>query len=92
MKRLTLKTDHCGHEWLLRMWKGTLGCMGPSGPVHLQTCPEFSGLTQRWPLSPSEPICSLGQGGRRVVSSPRLSPIHTLVSTFSKKERREGDT
>lgn len=40
----------------------------------------------------SEPVCSLGQGGRLVVSSPRLSPIHALVSTFSKKERREGGT
>lgn len=48
-----LKTDHYGREWPLQMWKGTPGCTGPSGPAHLQTCPEFSGLTQRWPLSPS---------------------------------------
>ena len=66
MKRLTLKMDHCGLEWPLRMWKGTPGYMGQSGPPHLQTCPEFSGLTQRQPLIRSEPVCSLGQGGRCV--------------------------
>lgn len=67
------------------------GVNGAEWAAHLQTCPEFSGWPQRRPLIWSEPVCSLGQGGRCVcLLAQSLSSMLWFPPSAKRRGKKEA--